>query len=154
LATLPKPLAVLRLQFRLADPIRKTWLKVTKQYNLEAADRKRPTGTGNGIGFALLSRTQKKGEISNFRKRNAAHEECWNCHKTGHFARDCWAPKNDANNKKFEQFERRLRRHKPKNYRQENASLDKGDAMATQRRQALTRQSSPLPGRRATRMLG
>jgi hypothetical protein len=76
LATPPKALAVLPLQFRFADPIRKTWLEVTKQYNLEAADMKRPSGTGNGTGFALLSRTQKKGQISNFCKRNAAHEEC------------------------------------------------------------------------------
>ncbi len=37
LATLPKAFAMLRLQFRLADPIRKTWLEVTGQYNLEAA---------------------------------------------------------------------------------------------------------------------
>jgi hypothetical protein len=101
LATLPKALAMLRLQFRLADPNRKTWLEVSKQYNLEAADRKRPSGTGNQTGFAHLSKTKTKGQTSTFRKMNVAHEECWNCHKSGHFARDCWTPKNDANNKKF-----------------------------------------------------
>jgi hypothetical protein len=69
LATPPKALAVLRLQSRLADPIRKTWLEVTKQYNLEAADRKRPSGTGNGTGFALLSKTHKQGQ-------NLKQDEC------------------------------------------------------------------------------
>jgi hypothetical protein len=41
LATLPRSLHALRLQFRLAAPSAKTWLAVTPEYNLEAADRRR-----------------------------------------------------------------------------------------------------------------
>jgi len=54
-------------------------------------DRRRKGRTGESQGYTLQARGTGKGNFKGASKYNSSETECYNCHKKGHMAKDCWA---------------------------------------------------------------
>jgi len=54
-------------------------------------DRRRKGRTGESQGYTLQARGTGKGKFKGASKFNSSETECYNCHKKGHMAKDCWA---------------------------------------------------------------
>ena len=54
-------------------------------------DRRRKGRTGDSSSYTLQARGTGKGNYKGASKGNSSDTECYNCHKKGHMAKDCWA---------------------------------------------------------------
>ena len=54
-------------------------------------DRRRKGRTGESPSYSLQARGTGKGNFKGASKFNSSETECYNCHKKGHMAKDCWA---------------------------------------------------------------
>ena len=52
-------------------------------------DRRWKGRTGDSAGYTLQAKGTGKGNFKNS-KNNNSKAECYNCHKKGHMAKDCW----------------------------------------------------------------
>ena len=53
-------------------------------------DRRRKGRTGETGGYTLQARGTSKGNFKGTNKGNCSDPECYNCHKKGYMAKDCW----------------------------------------------------------------
>ena len=54
-------------------------------------DRRRKEKTGETGGYTLQARGTGKKNYKSASKNDSSDTECYNCHKKGHMAKDCWA---------------------------------------------------------------
>ena len=69
---------------------------------IDEADRKaikNPKSKKDDHDAAFVAGQSKKGSGKNGSKKSKKNVECFNCHKMGHFAQDCWAPGGGAEGK-------------------------------------------------------
>ena len=145
MATLPRSLSTLRLQFRLAHDSKKTWLEVNKQYNSEAADRQRYDAPAAGKATAEVLFTKSKKEYGKKMpsgtpiKKDISNKECYNCHKMGHFARDCRSSGNNGNSnqKTNKPWNHSKQQDKQQDFKTKSHQGNDGDAMTVEAAQML-----------------
>ena len=54
-------------------------------------DRRRKGQNGDSAGASLQAKNYSKGGCKNIKLNVDSNTECYNCHKKGHLAKDCWA---------------------------------------------------------------